>query len=101
MDSPYDSCLFYRDSGYDANNATYFDTHQIESREINGDSMILLRRSALTEPISINDPNRYGVNTIQPLPADFFKSFEAPEYSLVYDNSEVLAYLKESKEVQR
>lgn len=96
MDAPYDSCLFYRDSRYDVNNATYFNTHQIESREISGDRMILLRRSALTEPISINDPNRYGVNIIKPLPVEFFRSFEAPEYARVYDNAEVLAYLKES-----
>lgn len=95
MDSPYDSCLFYRDPGYDVNNATYFNTKQIESREISGDHMVLLRRSALKEPISINDPDRYGVNIIKPLPAEFFNSFEAPEYELVYDNSEVLAYLKE------
>ncbi|KKH96456.1 hypothetical protein EO95_10510 [Methanosarcina sp. 1.H.T.1A.1] len=101
MDSPYDSCLFYRDQGYDANNATYFNTNQIESREISGDRMVLLRRSSLGEPISINDPNRYGINTIQPLPVEFFNSFEAPEYALVYDNAEVLAYLKENKEVKK
>lgn len=98
MDSPYDSCLFYRDPGYDVNNATYFDTEQIESKEISGDHMILLRRSSLGEPVSINDPERYGVNIIRPLPAEFFNSFDAPEYELVYDNAEVLAYLKKSKE---
>ena len=101
MDSPYDSCLFYRDPGYDATNATYFNTNQTESREISGNSMVLLRRSTLEEPISINDPNKYGVNIIQPLPAEFFNSFEAPEYALVYDNAEVLAYLKEKKEVKK
>lgn len=101
MDSPYDSCLFYRDQRYDANNATYFNTNQIESREISGDRMVLLRRSSLDEPISINDPNRYGINIIQPLPVEFFNSFEAPEYALVYDNAEVLAYLKENKEVEK
>jgi hypothetical protein len=63
--------------------------------------MILLRRSALTEPVSINDPDKYGVNIIKPLPAEFFNSFEAPEYELVYDNSEVLAYLRENKEVKK
>lgn len=101
MDSPYDSCLFYRDRGYDENNATYFNTNQIESREISDGRMVLLRRSTLGEPISINDPNIYGVNVIQPLPAEFFNSFEAPEYALVYDNAEVLAYLKEKKEVHK
>ena len=101
MDSPYDSCLFYRDQGYDENNATYFNTNQIETREISGDGMVLLRRSTLGEPISINDPNRFGVNIIQPLPAEFFNSFEAPEYALVYDNAEVFAYLKEKKEAKK
>ncbi|AKB76164.1 hypothetical protein MSLAZ_2903 [Methanosarcina lacustris Z-7289] len=100
MDSPYDSCLFYRDRGYNADNATYFNTNQIKSREISDGCMVLLRRSTLGEPISINDPNRYGVNIIQPLPAEFFNSFEASEYALVYDNAEVMAYLKEKKEVQ-
>ncbi len=38
--------FFYRDPGYDANNATYFDTNQIETGEISGDRMILLRRSS-------------------------------------------------------
>jgi len=101
IDSPYDSCLFYRDPAYDVNNATSFDTDQVESREIRGAHMILLRRSALTEPVSINDPDKYGVNIIKPLPAEFFNSFEAPEYELVYDNSEVLAYLRENKEVKK
>jgi len=101
MDAPYDSCLFYRDRGYNADNATYFNTNQIESGEISGDRLVLLRRAALGEPISINDPDKYGVNIIKPLPAEFFNSFEAPEYALVYDNSEVLAYLKESKEVKK
>lgn len=97
MDSPYDSCLFYRDPGYDANNATYFNTEQIASGEISGDHMILLRKSSLSEPISINDPEIYGVNTIKPLPEKFFNSFDAPEYELVYDNAEVIAYIKESE----
>ncbi len=97
MDSPYDSCLFYRDPGYDVNNATYFNTEQIASGEISGDHMILLRRSSLEEPISINDPEIYGVNTIKPLPKKFFNSFGSPEYELVYDNAEVIAYIKESK----
>jgi hypothetical protein len=95
MDSPYDSCLFYRNPKYDVNNGTYFNTDQIESKEISGDSMILLRRSTLKEPISINDPKRYGVNVIKPLPVEFFNSFEAPEYARIYDNAEVLAYFKE------
>lgn len=101
MDSPYDSCIFYRDPGYDVNNATYFNTKQVNSREISGDHMILLRRSSLSEPISINDPEIYGVNTIKPLPIEFFNSFDAPEYELVYDNAEVLAYIKESKEAKK
>lgn len=101
MDSPYDSCLFYRDPGYNVDNATYFDTNQIESREIGGNHMVLLRRSSLREPISINDPERYGVNIIEPLPAEFFNSFEDPEYERVYDNSEVFAYLKENKEIKK
>lgn len=101
MDSPYDSCLFYRDPGYNVDNATYFDVNQIESKEISGEHMILLRRSSLIEPISINDPERYGVNIIKPLPSEFFNSFEDTGYERVYDNSEVLAYLKENKEIKK
>ncbi|HIH94538.1 TPA: hypothetical protein HA338_11090 [Methanosarcina acetivorans] len=101
MDAPYDSCLFYRDPGYNVDNATYFNTNQVESGEISGEHLVLLRRATLREPISINVPDRYGVNIIKPLPAEFFNSFDAPEYALVYDNSEVLAYLKESKEVKK
>jgi len=95
MDSPYNSCIFYSDSGYNPNNATYFNIHNIQTREIDGNSMVLLRKSTMNEPVSINDPNRYGINFIQALPIEFFKRFEAPDYALVYDNEEVLAYLKE------
>ncbi|AKB30436.1 hypothetical protein MSSIT_3717 [Methanosarcina siciliae T4/M] len=97
MDAPYDSCLFYRDPGYNVDNATYFNTNQVESGEISSEHLVLLRRATLWEPISINDPDRYGVNIIKPLPAEFFNNFEAPEYALIYDNSDVLAYIKESK----
>jgi hypothetical protein len=95
MDSPYDSCIFYSDSGYNTSNATYFNIHNIQTKEIDGNSMVLLRKSTIDEPISINDPNRYGVNFIQTLPIEFFKRFEARDYALVYDNEEVFAYLKE------
>jgi len=97
MDSPYDSCLFYRDKGYDSSNATYFNIQHIQTGEINGSSMILLRKSTLREPVSSNDPERYGVNVIQTLPEGFFKRFEAYNYARVYDNEEVLAYIKEEK----
>ncbi|MDI9395669.1 MAG: hypothetical protein QM426_09765 [Euryarchaeota archaeon] len=100
MDSPYDSCIFYRDPVYDVNNATSFNINQVNSREISGYHMILLRRSSLSEPISIKDPEIYGVSTVKPLPVEFFNSFDAPEYELVYDNAEVLAYIKERKEAK-
>ena len=61
--------------------------------------MVLLRKSTIKEPISINDPDRYGVNFIQTLPGDFFNRFEAPEYALVYNNKEVIAYVEEKKEI--
>ena len=97
MDSPYDSCLFYRDRGYDSSNATYFNIQHIQTGEINGNPMILLRESTVKEPVSINDPERYGVNFIQKLPEEFFNRFEAYDYARVYDNEEVLAYIKEEK----
>lgn len=100
MDSPYDSCLFYRDREYDSSNATYFNIQHIQTGEINGNSMILLRKSTLKEPVSINDPERYGVNSIQTLPEGFFNRFEAYDYARVYDNKEVLAYMKEGKTVR-
>ena len=77
MDSPYDSCLFYSDSGYNSSNARYFNIQHIKTGEIEGNSMVLLRKSTLKEPISINDPDRYGVNFIQTLPGEFFNRFEA------------------------
>ena len=101
MDSPYDSCLFYSDSGYNSSNARYFNIQQIKTGEIEGNSMVLLRKSTLKEPISINDPDRYGVNFIQELPGEFFNRFEARDYALIYNNEEVFAYIKEGKEVRK
>jgi hypothetical protein len=63
--------------------------------------MVLLRKSTLNEPISINDPNRYGVNFIQTLPGDFFNRFEARDYALVYDNDEVFAYIREKTDSKK
>jgi hypothetical protein len=101
MDSPYDSCLFYSDHQYDSSNATYFNIQHIQTGEIDGNSMVLLRKSTLNEPISINDPDRYGVNFIQTLPGDFFNRFEARDYALVYDNDEVFAYIKEKTDAKK
>lgn len=101
MDSPYDSCLFYSDSGYNSSNARYFNIQQIKTGEIEGNTMVLLRKSTLKEPISINDPDRYGVNFIQELPGEFFNRFEARDYALIYNNEEVFAYVKEGKEVKK
>lgn len=101
MDSPYDSCLFYSDSGYNSSNARYFNIQQIKTGKIEGNSMVLLRKSTLKEPISINDPDRYGVNFIQELPGEFFNRFEARDYALIYNNEEVFAYVKEGKEVRK
>jgi len=101
MDSPYDSCLFYSDSGYNSSNARYFNIQQIKTGEIEENSMVLLRKSTLKEPISINDPDRYGVNFIQELPGEFFNRFEARDYALIYNNEEVFAYVKEGKEVRK
>lgn len=101
MDSPYDSCLFYSDSGYNSSNARYFNIQQIKTGEIEGNTMVLLRKSTLKEPISINDPDRYGVNFIQELPGEFFNRFEARDYALIYNNEEVFAYVKEGKEVRK
>ena len=95
MDSPYDSCLFYKDSKYNSSNAKDFDINNIKTEEIDGNPMVLLRKSTLNEPVSINDPDRYGVNFIQTLPEEFFNKFEAQGYELVYNNEEVSAYLKE------
>jgi hypothetical protein len=99
MDSPYDSCLFYSAPGYDTSNATYFNIQHIRTGKIDRNSMVLLRKSTLKEPVSINDPDRYGVNFIQTLPGDFFNSFEVPEYALVYNNKEVIAYVEDKKEI--
>jgi hypothetical protein len=63
--------------------------------------MVLLRNSTLKEPISINDPNRYGVKFIQALPEDFFNRFEAQDYALIDNSEEVFAYVNEGKEVRK
>ncbi|WP_230669872.1 hypothetical protein [Methanosarcina barkeri] len=97
MDSPYDSCLFYRDRAYDSSNATYFNIQHIQTGEIDGSPTILLRKSTVKEPVSINDPERYGVNIIQTLPEGFFNRFNTHDYARVYDNDEVFAYTKEGK----
>lgn len=99
LDSPYDSCLFYCNPGYDYSNATYFNIQHIQTGEIDRDPIVLLRKSTLKEPISVNDPNRYGVNSIQTLPGEFFNRFEAPDYAMVYNNKEVIAYIEERNEV--
>jgi hypothetical protein len=101
MDAPYDSCLFYRDKGYDPSNGTYFDTQDIKTGEIKGDPIVLLRKSTLIEPVSIDDPERYGVSDVKPLPQEFFNRFEAQDYALVYNNEDVVAYLKERKEMKK
>jgi hypothetical protein len=59
--------------------------------------MVLLRKSTLKEPVSINDPERYGVNFIQKMPEEFFNRFKTYDYARVYDNEEVFAYIKEEK----
>lgn len=97
MDSPYDSCLFYSDPRYDNSNATYFNIEHIKTGQINGTTMVLLRKSTLKEPVSINDPEIYGVNTIQTIPKEFFKRFETEDYALVYNNKEVIGYKKEER----
>lgn len=97
MDSPYDSCLFYSNPKYDNRNATYFNTQQINTGEVNETSMVLLRKSTLKEPVSINDPERYGVNSIQAIPKEFFNRFNSKDYALVYDNKQVSGYKKEEK----
>lgn len=100
LDSPYDSCLFYCSPGYDYSNATYFNIQHIQTGEMDRNSMILLRKTTLKEPISVNDPTRYGVNSIQPLPKEFFKRFEASNYSMVYNNKEVVAYMEKRNETR-
>lgn len=101
MDSPYDSCLFYSDSKYNSINAKSFDIGNINTGEINGNPMVLLRKSTLYEPVSLDDPERYGVGFVQTLPEKFFNRFEAQDYALIYDNEAISAYVKEGQEVKR
>jgi hypothetical protein len=62
--------------------------------------MVLLRKSTLKEPVSIDDPDRFGVSIVQTLPEEFFNSFEAQKYALVYNSEEIFAYVKEGQEVK-
>lgn len=97
MDAPYDSCLFYSKPSYNYSNAKYFDIENVKTGEINGNPMVLLRKTTLGEPISIDDPERYGVSIVQALPPEFFNRFEAQDYALIYNNDEVSAYVKEGQ----
>lgn len=101
MDSPYDSCLFYSSAKYNTSKAKYFDDKNVKTGEIVGNPMVLLRKSTLEEPISIDDPDRYGVSIIQALPEEFFNRFEAQDYALIYNNEEVSAYVKEGQESKK
>ena len=101
LDSPYDSCLFYSAPGYNTSDASYFNIQHVQTGDIDGNPMVLLRKSTLKEPISINDPDRYGVNFIQALPEEFFNRFEARDYALIYNSEEVFAYVKEGNETGR
>jgi hypothetical protein len=99
MDSPYDSCLFYSNPKYDNSNARYFDDKNIKTGEFDRNPMVLLRKSTLEEPISIDDPERFGVSIVQPLPEEFYNSFEAQDYALIYNSEEISAYVKEGQNV--
>jgi hypothetical protein len=100
MDSPYDSCLFYSNPKYDNSNARYFDDKNIKTGEFDRNPMVLLRKSTLDEPISVDDPDRFGVSIVQTLPEEFLNSFEAQKYALVYNSEEIFAYVKEGQEVK-
>lgn len=100
MDSPYDSCIFYSNPKYNTSNVKYFDNQNIVTGEINGNPMVLLRKSTMEEPISIDDPERYGVSIVQPLPKEFFNRFEAQDYALIYNNEGVSAYVKDGREAK-
>jgi hypothetical protein len=101
MDSPYDSCLFYKNSNFNSSNASVFNIQNIQTGKIEGNPMVLLRKSTLEEPVSINDPDHYGVNFVQALPEEFFNRFETQDYALVYNNEEVSAYIKERQESKK
>jgi hypothetical protein len=101
MDSPYDSCLFYSGSKFNSSNEKAFDISNVKTGEIKGNPMVLLRKSTLTEPVSLNDPERYGVDFVQAIPEKFFNMFETRDYALIYNNEEVSAYIKEGQEAKR
>lgn len=101
MDSPYDSCLFYSSSNINSSNEKAFDISNVKTGEIKGNPMVLLRKSTLSEPVSLNDPERYGVDFVQAIPEKFFKMFETQDYALIYNNEEVSAYVKEGQEAKR
>jgi hypothetical protein len=42
----------------DLNNASYFNIQYLQMGQFDGNSMVLLRKSTLKEPLSINDPER-------------------------------------------
>jgi hypothetical protein len=101
MDSPYDSCLFYSYSKFNSSKEKAFDINNINTGEINGNPMVLLRKSTRYEPVSLNDPERYGVDYVQTIPEKFFNKFEAQDYALIYNNEAVSAYIKEGQEVNK
>ncbi len=70
-----------------------FDVNYIASsaQEKNG-TMIVLRTSALNEPVSITDTEGFGGYKHQLLPKEFFDRFKSSNYDLVYANGGVLIY---------
>ena len=55
--------------------------------------MIILRKCALNEPISVKASKFYGDTKAQLLPKEFFDRFESAGYDLVYNNGEVVGYI--------
>jgi len=55
--------------------------------------MIILRKCALNEPISVKASKFYGDTKAQLLPKEFFDRFEFTDYDLVYNNGGVLGYV--------
>jgi hypothetical protein len=75
-------------SVFKAFSSSYISTNSLDEKGV----MIVLRKSTLNEPISIDNSDLYGDVRAQLLPAVFMNRFESSGYNFIYNNGEVRSY---------
>ena len=100
LDTPFFSCFLY---GINISSEQLirlrtsikiFDTDYITSNiQEEKETMIILRKCTLNEPIYVKTSKFYETPEAQLLSEEFFDRFESTGYDLVYDNGEILGYI--------